>query len=97
MPIGHVTDSLVRSGHRLTGTSMTPETADRWLDAWVVGATGLGLGRTTRLAGWLGVDRGAAWRVDPAGSLVGRDRLRRLRPARVPLAGLQSRSVASAT
>jgi hypothetical protein len=46
MPIGHVTCSLVRSRHRLTGTSMTPETADRWLDAWVVGATGLGLGRT---------------------------------------------------
>ena len=29
---------------RLTGTG-TPETADRWLDAWVLEATGCGLAR----------------------------------------------------
>jgi hypothetical protein len=54
MPIGHVTGSLVRSGHQLTGTTMTPEMADRWRDAWVVGATGLGPGRDGHYwqAGW---------------------------------------------
>jgi hypothetical protein len=28
---------------RLTGTGMQPETADRWLDAWVQEAAGRGL------------------------------------------------------
>ena len=28
---------------RLTGTGMQPETADRWLEAWVLEATGRGL------------------------------------------------------
>ena len=30
---------------RLTGTGMQPETADRWLDAWVLEATGRGLSK----------------------------------------------------
>jgi hypothetical protein len=97
MPIGHVTCSLVRSGHRLTGTSMTPETADRWLDAWVVGATGLGLGRTDTIGRLAGrgsrscVAPGPGWKLGRPGQTAP------LRPARVPFAGLQSRSVASAT
>jgi hypothetical protein len=39
---------------RLTGTGMQPETADRWLDAWVLEATGLGLPKDSTYwhAGW---------------------------------------------
>jgi len=39
---------------RLTGTGLTPETADRWLDAWVLEATDLGLPRDGAYwqAGW---------------------------------------------
>ena len=45
---------VVRSGRRLTGAGMTPEAADRWLDAWVLEATGGGLPQTGRYwnAGW---------------------------------------------
>ena len=32
-------------GHRLTGTGMQPATTDRWLDAWVMEATGRGLAK----------------------------------------------------
>ena len=39
---------------RLMGLGMTPETADRWLDAWVLEAAGRGLPRDGRYwgAGW---------------------------------------------
>ena len=39
---------------RLTGTGMQPETADRWLDAWVLEATGRGLPKDGAYwqAGW---------------------------------------------
>jgi hypothetical protein len=34
--------------NRLIGNGMTPETADRWLNAWVFEATGRGLPRNGR-------------------------------------------------
>ena len=39
---------------RLTGTGMQPETADRWLDAWVLEAAGRELPKDGRYwqAGW---------------------------------------------
>jgi hypothetical protein len=39
---------------RLLGTGMQPETADRWLDTWVLEATGRGLPKDGRYweAGW---------------------------------------------
>ncbi len=47
--------------NRLTGTGMQPETADRWLDAWVLEATGRGLPRDGGLlAGGVGLDRRGA-------------------------------------
>jgi hypothetical protein len=48
---------------RLTGTGMQPETADRWLDAWVLEATGLELpkdGRYWQAAwDWIAAERAA--------------------------------------
>lgn len=53
---------------RLTGTGMTPETADRWLDAWVLEASTRDLPRDGAYwnAGydWIGAER-AARRPDP--------------------------------
>ena len=46
---------------RLTGIGMQPETADRWLDTWVLEATGRGLPKDGRYwqAGWdwIGAER----------------------------------------
>lgn len=62
---------VVRSGHRLTGTGIQPETADRWLDAWVLEATGRGLAKDGAYwqAGW---DWIAAQR-EPLGKLLEAD------------------------
>jgi hypothetical protein len=52
---------------RLTGTGMTPETADRWLDAWVVEATGCGLPKDGRYWNtawdWIAEERAADGRT----------------------------------
>ena len=41
-------------GGRLIGTGMQPDTADRWLDAWVLEATGGGMPKDGEYwqAGW---------------------------------------------
>ena len=58
-------DEAHREGtrQRLMGSGMTPETADRWLDAWVLEATGRGLPREGRYwaAGfdWIAEERAA--------------------------------------
>jgi len=54
---------------RLIGTGMQPETVDRWLDAWVLEATGRGLphdGAYWR-AGWDWIAAERAARRQPAG------------------------------
>ena len=64
-------DEAHREGtrQRLMGSGMTPETADRWLDAWVLKATGRGLARD-----------GAYW--DAAWDWIVEERAARSRSAR---------------
>ena len=52
---------------RLTGTGMQPETADRWLDAWVLEAAGRGLPQDGRYwqAGWEWIAEQRQHRVRP--------------------------------
>ena len=54
---------------RLTGTGMTPETADRWLDAWVLEAARRGVpkdGPYWQAAG-IGSPRSGPWWALPTG------------------------------
>ena len=58
MPIGHATCSLY-----VPATGVTAETADHWLEAWVLEATGGGLPKDGRYWGaaweWIAAERAA--------------------------------------